>query len=128
MVGLTEGATLSEIDHLGNLLHIVAVDHWVGVDWNQNFISLAVNSDCIVIVLVRRKHIMLVLSCTGWRELNVDVFADSCWHHASLLVANFEVGRLWGQNVQPLRRRRVVDNSDFESVSFICLETCKFHH
>ena len=63
------------------------------MDWNQDFVSVTVDSHRVVIVLV-------FVDCRC--ELNVDFLRHSSWYHAFLLVPYFEVIRLWRQDVKTL--------------------------
>lgn len=116
-VGLADHAASAHINKLGEKLILSRVDDWEGVDRDQDLVSVTVNPHRVVIVLV---------FVGGRRELNVDVFGYTGRDHAFLLVPYFEVARLRGQNVQPLWRRRVVNESEFHCVRFICLEARKF--
>ena len=87
-------------------LVLLGVDHGEGVDRNQDLVSLAVNSNRVVEVL------LLIVG----GELDVDVLSDARGHHAFLVVLDFEVGRLRRQDVQPLRRGRVVDQAHSHGV------------
>ena len=116
-VRLADHATSSHVNKLGEKLILSRIDNWEGMDRDQNLVSVTVNPHRVVIVLV-------LVDCG--RELNIDVFGYACRDHAFLLVPYFEVARLRGQNVQPLWRRRVVNESKFHRVRFICLETRKF--
>ena len=60
------------------------------MDRDENLITLAVDSNTIIIVLV------FVMS---WGELNIDLLCNACWNHALLVVPNFEVAGLWGENM-----------------------------
>ena len=73
----------------------LGVDDWVGVDWNKDLVTFAVDSNAIIKVLI-----LFV-----WGELNVDVFADSRGDHTLLVVLDLEVGSCWRQNVKSLRSR-----------------------
>ena len=116
-VGLADHAASAHINKLGEKLILSRVDDWEGVDRDQDLVSVTMNPHRVVIVLV---------FVGGRRELNVDVFSYTSWDHAFLLVPYFEVARLRGQNVQPLWCRRVVNESEFHCVRFICLEARKF--
>ena len=60
------------------------------MDWDENLITFAVDSDTVIIVLV------FVMS-RG--ELNIDLLCNSSWNHTLLVVPNFEVAGLWGENM-----------------------------
>ena len=89
------------------------------MDWNQDFVAVAVDSHRVVIVFV-------FIDC--WRELDVNVLRDSCRNHTLLLVPDFEVAGLWRHDVESLRCRGVVDETKFHCVRFICLKACKFDY
>lgn len=92
------------------------------MNWYHDFITLAVNSNRVVVVLVGC-HLLRLASSRG--ELDVDVFTDSSGNHAFLLVTDLEVGSLGRQDMQPLWGWRVVDYSNFQSVGFVDLKACK---
>lgn len=125
---MAERAASTQVDHLGELVHIVSVDDWVGVDWNQKLVALAVDADRVVVVTVGGERVSFRTAWARRGELHVDVLAHASGNHALLLVADFEIGRLRGQDVQPLGRRRIVDHSHFESVGFVGLESGKADH
>ena len=89
------------------------------MDWNQDLVSIAVDSHRVIVVLV---------FVHGWSELNVDVLSDSRWDHALLLVPDFEVAGLGRQDVKSLRGRRVVNQAQLHRVRFICLEASELDH
>ena len=83
---------------------------------NQDLVSIAVNSHRIIVILVL---------INGRCELNVDFLSYASRDHALLLVPDFEITGLRGQDVKTLWRRRIIDQSKFHSVRFICLEPGK---
>jgi hypothetical protein len=127
-VGLPKCAHGAKVDHLRDLIHAFTINDWVGMDWDQNFVTLAMNSNRVVVILVGRENVSLVLGSTRWSKLHIDVFTHSSGDHTLFLVTDFEVWGLGRQNVQPLGCRGVVDNTDLKSVSFIRFETRKFYH
>jgi len=86
---------------------LLGIDNRERMDRNEDLVSFAVNSNRVVEVLL-----FIV-----WSKLDVDVLGDTGGHHAFLVVLDFEVRRLRGQNVQPLWRGRVVDQADPHGVS-----------
>ena len=98
------------------------------MDGYQNLVSLAMNPNCVVVILISRQNVCWVLRGARGCKLNIYVFADSSGDHAFFLVTDFEVRSLWWQNVQPLRSRRIVDYSHFKSMGFISFKTCKFNY
>ena len=70
--------------------------------------------------------IVVLVLIDGWRKLDIYVFGNSSWDHSLLLVSDLEVIGLWGQNMQPLWRWRVIYQSKFHRVRLVCLEACKF--
>lgn len=125
---MAERAASTKVDHLGELVHIVSVDDWVSVDWNQKFVALTVDADRVVVVTVGGERVGYRTALARWGELHVDVLAHASGNHAFLLVSDFEIGRLRWQDVQPLWRRRIVDHSHFESVGFVGLEPGEADH
>ena len=89
------------------------------MNWDQDLVAVTVNSHRVVVILV---------FVDGRRELDVNLFGDACRDHPLLLVSDLEVARLRGQDVEALRRGRVINESQLHSVRFICLEACKFDH
>ena len=89
------------------------------MDRDQNLVAVTMDPHRVVVVLV--------LVDSG-RELNIDVLADACRDHTLLLIANFEEVGLRRQNMQALRRGRVVDQAKFHSVGLVGLEARKFDH
>lgn len=83
------------------------------------------NSYRVVVVLVCTDVVSRIwVAC--WSKLNVDILTDACWDHAFFLVTDFEIWCLRWQNVQPLRRWWVIDNTDFKCMCFIYFKTCEF--
>lgn len=80
---------------------------------DKDLVTLAMDSNAIVVVLV------LVVG----RELNINFFSDSSGYHAFLAVADLKVGSRRRENVQPLRGRRVVDETNLQGVSLPYLES-----
>ena len=118
LVVLANFATLAHVQLFRNDLVFLGVDDWVGVDWNQNLVALAVDSYGIVKVLV-----LVVRS-----ELNVDVLADSRRDHPFFVVLYLKIWGLRWQNVQPLWRWRVVDDFNFQNMRFPKFKTGKLNH
>ena len=83
------------------------------------------NSNCVVVVLLRR-HAIKTSSCRS--ELDVDVFSNTSRNHALFWVSNLELLSLRWQNMQPLWRRTYVDQTDLQSVCFICFKTTEFNN
>ena len=119
LVRLAEAAALAHVDILREELVLFGVDHGEGVDGNEDLVSVAVNPDRVVVVLV---------FIQGWGELNVNLFGDSGGYHAFLIVPDFEVVGLGWQNVEPLRLRRVVYQAQFHCVRLVGFETCELDH
>ena len=89
------------------------------MNWDQDLVAITVNSHRVVVILV---------FVDSRRELDVNLFGDARRDHPLLLVSDLEVARLRGQDVEALRRRRIINESQLHSVRFICLEACKFDH
>ena len=96
------------------------VNHRECVHRNEDFVTLAVDPNGVVIVFVAL--------FTSWSELDVDVFGDARWHHAFLVVADFEVGSLGREDMESLRCRGIVDQSDFQRMSFSGLKAGEFDY
>lgn len=109
---------LAKIHNGGENLVLLSVNDWEGVDGNKYFVSLAVDSNTVVVILV------FVVG----RELNINFFSDSCRDHPFLAVPDLEIRSRWGKNVKPLRSWRVVDQADLLGMSLPDLEPCKFDH
>ena len=92
-------AAFAEINEAGEqfVTSPIRVDHWEGMDGDEDLISLTVNTNGIVVILVT------LVARRG--ELHINVFRDARWDHALLVVANFEVGRLRWKHMEPLRCR-----------------------
>ena len=86
---------------------------------HQELVVLAVDPNRVVVVRV------LV---GGWCELDVDVLGDTRGQHSFLVAADFEIGGLGRQDVETLRRWRVVKHSELKGMSFISFEACKFEN
>ena len=68
LIRLADDATQAHIDHARKQLFLLAVDHWKRMNWNKEFITLAVDPHRIVIVSVLIGR---------WSKLHVDVFGDT---------------------------------------------------
>jgi len=88
---------LTQINHLWELVSKLTVDNWECMDGDQDFITLAVDANRVVVVLVG------LIANRG--ELHVDVLRDSSRQHSFFVVPDLEEWRLWRQDVQPLGRR-----------------------
>ena len=89
------------------------------MDGDQDFVAITMNPHRVIVVLV---------FIDSGSELNIDVLSDTRWNHSLLLAANLEVGGLRGQNVQSLRRWRIINQSKFHRVGLVRLEACEFHN
>ena len=69
------------------------------MDGDQNLISIAMNSNCIIEILV--------LIVRG--ELDIYVFGNARWYHAFLVVFYLEIWSRGRKNMQSLWGRRVVN-------------------
>ena len=118
-VGLADEAAATHVYELREELVHAGVNDREGVDGNQDLVALTVDPHRVIVVLV------LV---DGGRELNIDVLGDTRRDHALLLVLDFEERGLGRQNMQPLRRRRVVDQAQLHRVRLVRLEAGKFDH
>ena len=85
LVGLTKHATSTHIDETWEKFVLRGVDNWKRMDWNQNFVPVAVDPHRVVVVLV-----LIGSGC----ELDVDVLGDASRNHALLLVLYLEVAGL----------------------------------
>ena len=72
--------------------------------------------------------IVVLVLIDSWRELNVNVLCNACRNHSLLLVTNLEVLGLRREDVKALWGGRVVDQSQFHGVRFICLKAGKLDH
>ena len=118
-VGLADEAAATHVYELGEELVHAGVNDREGVDGDQDLVALTVDPHRVIVVLI------LV---DGGRELNVDVLGDARRDHPLLLVPDFEETSLRRQDVQPLGRRRVVDQAQLHRVRLVRLETRKFDH
>ena len=89
------------------------------MDWDQDLVAITVDSHGVVVIFV---------FIDSRRELDVNLFGDARRDHPLLLVPDLEVARLRGQDVEALRRRRIINEPQLHSVRFICLEACEFDH
>lgn len=89
------------------------------MNWDQDLVAITVDSHGVVVILV---------FIDSGRELDVNLLGDARRNHALLLIPDLEVARLRGQDVEALRSRRIINESQLHSVRFICLEACKFDH
>jgi hypothetical protein len=119
VVGIAYGQVRAHLDEFGEQVVNFRVDDWEGVDGDENFVALAVDPERVVVVLV------LV---DGRGELDVDFFGHARWDHALLVVADFEEARLRGQNVQPLRRWRIIYQFQLHRVRFVRFEARELDH
>jgi len=87
------------------------------MDWNQYFVTVAMNPHRVIVVFV-------LVDSGG--KLDVDLFGHACGDHTLLLASNLEIAGLRRQNVQSLRRRRVINQSKFHRVRLVSLEASKF--
>ena len=55
----------------------------VSMDWNEDFVTLAMNSNAVV----------EVFELVAWRKLHEDVLTDTRWNHTLLVVLDLEEGR-----------------------------------
>ena len=117
-VSLSDSQVLAHINVIREQLILFGVDDWEGVDRYQYFVTLTVNSNGIIEVLV-----FIVRS-----ELNVYVLGDPRRHHPLLIVLYLEVGRAGREYAESLRGRRVIDQSHAKCVGLQGLKTCEFHH
>ena len=91
-----------------------------GVNWNEDLVSFAMNSDRIVIVL---------LSLFDSRsELDVYVLRDTRWYHAFLIVLNFKEVSLRRKNVDSLRGWGIVNQTHFQRVGLACFKSSELNH
>ena len=89
------------------------------MNWDQDLVAVTVNSHRVVVILV---------FVDSRRELDVNLFGDARRDHPLLLVSDLEVARLRGQDVEALRSRRIINESQLHSVRFICLEACELDY
>ena len=89
------------------------------MDGDQDFVTITMDPHRVIVVLV---------FIDSGSELNIDVLGDTRRNHSLLLVANLEVVGLRGQNVQSLRRRRIINQANFHRVSLVRLEAGEFHN
>ena len=73
-------AAFSNVDRGWEKLVFLGVDDWIGVDWYQDLVTLAVDSYAVVEVFV-----FIIRS-----KLNVDVLTDTRWNHTFFIILNFE--------------------------------------
>lgn len=124
-ISASQSTFLAHINKLRNLIRVAAVDDWKSVNWNQNFVTFAVNSNRVVVVFVCG-HAIGTVRC--WCELNVDVFCDTSWNHSLFRVPDLEVLSLRRQNMQPLWCWTYVYQTDLQSVCFVHFEPAEFHN
>lgn len=77
---------LTHINIVGEQLIFFRVNDWKCMDRYQDLVTLTMNSNRIIEVLV-----FIVRS-----ELNIDVLGDPRRHHPLLIVLDLEVGCTWG--------------------------------
>lgn len=111
-IGLASLELLAHVDVVGEYLVQLGVDDGEGVHGDEDLVSLAVDADAVVVVLV------LVVG----RELHVQVLTYPRWYHPLLVVLDLEVWCVGRQDVEALGRRRVVDEAHFEGVSLVGFE------
>lgn len=103
---LTNFTAFAHVDWLWDQLILFRVDYWESMDWYQNFVTFAVDSNWIIEILV-----LVVRS-----ELNVDVFTDSWWNHSFFVVFYLKEWGLWRKNVKSLGSWRIVYQFYFQYV------------
>lgn len=86
---------------------------------NEDLVPFAMNPNGVIVVFV--------LVC-GRGKLHVDVFCDARRQHTLLIAPNFEKVSLGRQNVEPLRRGRIINQPHLHCVRLVCFKTRKFHH
>ena len=64
---LSNFAATAHVDILGNEIILFGVNYWKSMDWDQYFITFAMNTNAVV----------EVLELISRSELHVDVFADT---------------------------------------------------
>ena len=89
IVLLADLACFSHIDRLRKKRVLLGVDDRVRVDRNENFVTLAMNSNAVV----------EVFEFIAWRELHKDVLANTRRDHALLVVFNLKKGCRRRQNM-----------------------------
>lgn len=117
-IGLPNFTATSHVYVLWDELILLRVDDWIGMNWNQYFVTFTMNTDAVVEVLE------FISRC----ELHIDVFADAGWNHALFAILNLEEsGGRW-ENMKTLGCWRVVHELHFQSVGFVQLITSKLDH
>jgi len=71
-ISLSNFTAAAHVDILGNETILFGVNYWKSMDWDQYFITFAMNTNAVV----------EVLELISRSELHVDVFADTRGNHA----------------------------------------------
>jgi hypothetical protein len=64
---------------------LTAIYHWIGMDWNQDLVTLAVDPDAII----------EILELVVWSKLHIDVLTDARGDHAFLVILDLEERCAW---------------------------------
>ena len=119
LVGLAYLTASAHVDEFGEELVLGRVYNGERMNGDQDLVAITVDSHGVVVILV---------FVDSGRELDVNLFGDARRDHPLLLVSDLEVARLRGQDVEALRSRRIINESQLHSVRFICLEACELDH
>ena len=98
-VSLTNPKMLAHINVVREYLILFAINNWESMNGYEYFITLAMNPNAVVIILV-----FIV-----WCELHIYFLCDACRDHALFVIFNFEEVCLRGKDVETLRGRGVID-------------------
>jgi len=96
-VGVPKSQVFTKVNHFWKLVPKLTVYDRECVDRDQDFISLAVDANRIVVVLVG------LITCRS--KLHVDILRDSSRQHSFFVVPDLEVWCLWRQDMKPLGSR-----------------------
>ena len=80
-IGLSNFQELTHVYKGWKDVWFLRVYNWVGMYWNQNLVTFAMNSNAVVVVPV------LIIRC----ELNVNVFSKSCRNLTLLIVFDLKI-------------------------------------
>lgn len=60
-------AALSQVNLFGQQFILFGINHWIGVNWNEDLVAFAMDPDAVI----------EVFKIVAWSELNKDILADA---------------------------------------------------